>query len=169
VEEHGNTNKRKHAPRAKTKKKVRIRRAPYFDAIQHHLQTGQSKNRTDVPQLPIHIHVKPKVPKSFKKKHSHINRHGPWRHISPFDSVFFSSKNTSPKNTPKSTMTRTIDNTTRTLFNENALKQDNTFKIMYFKVHALGANARAILAASGAKWECVFPKVPSLPIISSLT
>ncbi|KAF8947134.1 hypothetical protein BGZ47_010152 [Haplosporangium gracile] len=55
-------------------------------------------------------------------------------------------------------MTRTIDNTTRALFNENALKQDNTFKIMYFKVHALGANARAILAASGAKWECVFPK-----------
>jgi hypothetical protein len=56
-------------------------------------------------------------------------------------------------------MTRTIDNTTRALFNENALKQDSTFKLLYFKVHALGANPRAILAASGANWECAFPKV----------
>ncbi|KAF9129256.1 hypothetical protein BGW39_004308 [Mortierella sp. 14UC] len=55
-------------------------------------------------------------------------------------------------------MTRSFDNTTRSLFNENAHKQDNTFKVLYFKVHALGANSRAILAASGAKWECAFPK-----------
>ncbi|KAG0297443.1 hypothetical protein BGZ96_006399 [Linnemannia gamsii] len=55
-------------------------------------------------------------------------------------------------------MTRTIDNTSRALFNANALKQDSTFKVLYFKVHGLGANPRAILAASGAKWECVFPK-----------
>ncbi|KAG0380997.1 hypothetical protein BGX24_001185 [Mortierella sp. AD032] len=55
-------------------------------------------------------------------------------------------------------MTRTIDNTTRSLFNENAHKQDNSFKILYFKVHAMGSIIRAILAASGAKWECAFPK-----------
>ncbi|KAF9912947.1 hypothetical protein EC991_007561 [Linnemannia zychae] len=55
-------------------------------------------------------------------------------------------------------MTRTFDNTTRSFFNENALKQGNTFKVLYFNVHAMGSNVRAILAASGAEWECVFPK-----------
>ncbi|KAF9108652.1 hypothetical protein BGX29_009307 [Mortierella sp. GBA35] len=55
-------------------------------------------------------------------------------------------------------MTRSFDNNTRSLFNENAQKKDSTFKVLYFKVHAMGSNIRAILAASGAKWECVFPK-----------
>ncbi|KAF9932886.1 hypothetical protein FBU30_007045 [Linnemannia zychae] len=54
-------------------------------------------------------------------------------------------------------MIPTFNNSTRSVVNDNALKRDSTFKVKYFKVHAMGGYARAILAASGAKWENEYP------------
>ncbi|KAG0215118.1 hypothetical protein BGX28_000823 [Mortierella sp. GBA30] len=54
-------------------------------------------------------------------------------------------------------MSRTFENDARAALNENIHKQDSTFKLKYFKLHGLAGISRMILAATGAKWECIFP------------
>ncbi|KAF9905512.1 hypothetical protein BX616_001002 [Lobosporangium transversale] len=55
-------------------------------------------------------------------------------------------------------MARTFEEDSRNVLNHNIYRQDNTFKLKYFKLHGLAYASRLILATSGAKWECAFPE-----------
>lgn len=58
-----------------------------------------------------------------------------------------------------STNTRTFEEKNRAAVNENIEKQDSTFELKYFKLHGVSWSVRMVLAASGAKWKCIFPEV----------
>ncbi|KAF9366134.1 hypothetical protein BGX34_005897 [Mortierella sp. NVP85] len=53
---------------------------------------------------------------------------------------------------------RTYEEKDRAVIIENIEKQDSTFKLKYFKLHGMAWSVRTILAATGAKWESVFPE-----------